>query len=67
MDHLSATTLATAAGWLGAGGTVIAYALLTTDRIEARSRAFQGLNAAGAGLLALSAASHQSWPSTTVH
>ncbi|WP_299053129.1 hypothetical protein [uncultured Nocardioides sp.] len=67
MDHLSATTLATAAGWLGAGGTVVAYTLLTTDRIAARSRTFQGLNAAGAALLALSAATHSSWPSTAVN
>ena len=35
-------------GWLGAGLILLAYLLLSTGRIAARSAAYQGLNLAGA-------------------
>ena len=56
-----------AAGWLGAVATVGAYALVTQRRIEPDSMRFQGLNAAGATLLATSAAATGAWPSLTVN
>jgi len=54
-------------GWVGAVGTISAYALVSTSRLAPTSRAFQGTNAVGATLLALSAASAGSWPSTFVN
>lgn len=59
--------LLTSAGWCGAAGTIAAYALVSTRRLAPDSRAFQGTNAVGASLLALSAAAAQSWPSTAVN
>jgi hypothetical protein len=54
-------------GWAGAAGTVAAYALVSTRRLAADSRAFQGTNAVGAAFLAASAAAAHSWPSTAVN
>jgi len=59
--------LLAAGGWVGAVGTITAYALVSTSRLAPTSRAFQGTNAVGATLLALSAASAGSWPSTFVN
>jgi len=65
MEHL--VVMAAAGGWIGAAGTVVAYWWVSTLRITPDSTTFQGMNAASAALLALSAASSQSWPSTTVN
>lgn len=54
-------------GWLGAAGTITAYALVSTRRLAPDSRAFQGTNAVGAAFLAGSAAAAHSWPSTAVN
>jgi hypothetical protein len=50
-------------GWVGALGTVGAYALVSQRRLDAQSLRFQAINAVGAGMLALSALSHDNWPS----
>lgn len=35
-------------GWIGAGLILLAYALLTAGKLEARSLAYQGMNVVGA-------------------
>ena len=50
-------------GWVGALGTVGAYALVSRQRLDANSLRFQAVNAGGAALLAVSAMSHGNWPS----
>jgi len=50
-------------GWVGALGTVGAYALVSRQRLDASSLRFQAVNAGGAALLALSAMSHGNWAS----
>lgn len=50
-------------GWIGALGTVAAYALVSNKRLDAGSLRFQAVNAMGAGMLGLSAASHGNWAS----
>ncbi len=54
---------ASSVGWVGAVGTVGAYALVSQRRLEAHSLRFQMTNAICAALLALSALSARSWPS----
>ena len=51
------------AGWLGALGTMGAYALVSQRRLHAHSLRYQAINAVGASLLALSALSADNWPS----
>lgn len=48
-------------GWVGALGTVSAYALVSRRRLDASSMRFQATNALGAVLLGLSAMSHGNW------
>jgi hypothetical protein len=57
----------TLAGWLGALGTVTAYALLTFGKLTSTSATFQSLNIAGAALLCVSATVGQAWPSAAVN
>lgn len=56
-------TAASIAGWVGALCTVSAYALVTQRRLSPESLKFQGMNLAGAALLACSSASSGAWPS----
>jgi len=56
--------VATSVGWVGAVGTVVAYALVSRRRLDANSMRFQTINVVGAGLLAVSAMSASNWPST---
>jgi hypothetical protein len=53
----------TTLGWVGALGTVAAYALVSQRRMDAHSLRFQAINTVGAGMLAISAMGHHSWPS----
>lgn len=50
-------------GWVGAVGTVGAYALVSQRRMDATSLRFQLINVVCAALLAVSALSVRSWPS----
>ena len=56
--------VATSVGWVGAVGTVGAYALVSRSRLDANSMRFQTVNVVSAGLLAVSALSVHNWPST---
>ena len=53
--------------WAGGAATLVAYGLVSTGRLEARSGLFQALNLVGAAALAASAARHGAWPSTAVN
>jgi hypothetical protein len=57
------TMMATSVGWIGAAGTVGAYALVSLRRLDAHSLRFQLINVMGAALLAISALSTHNWPS----
>ena len=65
VDLVSITFLpyASTLGWVGAIGTVLAYALVSMRVLSATSRTFQAVNALGAALLTVSALAHDSWPS----
>ncbi|WP_445997120.1 CBU_0592 family membrane protein [Okibacterium fritillariae] len=64
---MDSSLLLTLAGWLGALGTVTAYALLTFGKLTSTSALFQSLNIAGAALLCVSATVSQAWPSAAVN
>lgn len=64
---MDSSLLLTLAGWLGALGTVTAYALLTFGKLTSTSAIFQSLNIAGAALLCVSATVSQAWPSAAVN
>jgi hypothetical protein len=51
-------------GWIGAVGTVGAYAMVSQRRMEAHSIRFQMINVVCAALLSISALSMHNWPST---
>lgn len=55
--------VATSVGWVGAVGTVGAYALVSRSRLDANSMRFQLINVVGASLLAVSALTAGNWPS----
>lgn len=63
----AAQILLTLAGWTGAISAVVAYGLVTMQRISPDSLLFQGLNIVGAGLLSVSASVHSAWPSAVVN
>jgi hypothetical protein len=54
---------ASTVGWVGAVGTVGAYALVSQRRLDAHSLRFQTTNVACAAALSLSALSVHNWPS----
>lgn len=55
--------VAATGGWIGAVGTVGAYAMVSQRRMEAHSLRFQTINVACAALLSVSALSVSNWPS----
>ena len=55
--------VAATGGWIGAVGTVGAYALVSQRRMEAHSIRFQVINVVCAVLLCASALSVHNWPS----
>jgi len=55
--------VAATGGWIGAVGTVGAYALVSQRRMEAHSLRFQTINVVCAALLSVSALSVDNWPS----
>lgn len=56
--------VAATGGWIGAVGTVGAYAMVSQRRMEAHSLRFQTINVVCAALLSISAMSVHNWPST---
>lgn len=61
------TAWISAAGWLGAGLVLAAYALLSARRLHGNSPTFQMLNLVGSAGLAASAASAGALPSAVVN
>lgn len=55
------------AGWIGAGLILLAYALVSAGRIEARSAPFQLLNLFGAAGFVLNSGYHGAWPSAILN
>ena len=55
--------LAAALGWLGTGGTLLAYALLSKGRLSSQSRRYAVLNTAGGLSGGIAAALYGAWPS----
>jgi hypothetical protein len=55
------------AGWVGAGLILLAYALVSAGRIEARSVPFQLMNLVGAAGFVLNSGFHGAWPSAILN
>jgi hypothetical protein len=55
------------AGWIGAGLILLGYALVSTGRVEARSRPFQLMNLFGAAGFVVNSAFHGAWPSAILN
>ena len=56
-----------AIGWVGAAALLIAYAMVSSRRLEADSAAYQLLNIGGSVLLAANTVYYGSYPSTFVN
>ncbi len=54
-------------GWLGAGGVLLAYALVSTGRVASASYAYQLLNLVGAAALAWNTLYYMAYPSTALN
>jgi len=61
------TVLIEAVGWLGALLILLAYALLSTGRIEGRSRVYQWLNLVGAAGFIVNSGWKGAWPSAALN
>jgi len=56
-----------AIGWVGAAALLVAYAMVSSRKLEAHSAAFQLLNVGGSVLLATNTVFYGSYPSTFVN
>ncbi len=56
-----------AVGWLGAAALLVAYAMVSSRRLEGHSPVFQLLNVGGSLLLAANTIFYGSYPSTFVN
>jgi hypothetical protein len=54
-------------GWIGAGGVLAAYALVSTGKVRAASHTYQWLNLVGAAGLAVNTFYYTSYPSTALN
>ena len=55
------------AGWAGVASLLLAYALVSTRRVEGDAAAYQLLNLAGSGLLLINSFYHGAYPSVGVN
>lgn len=55
------------AGWTGALGLLLAYALLSGGRVAAASPTYLALNLGGSAGLAVNGIAHGAWPSTALN
>ncbi|MGL6043661.1 MAG: CBU_0592 family membrane protein [Sandaracinobacteroides sp.] len=55
------------AGWLGAILILLAYALVSTGRLDPRGALFQWLNLVGAAGFVVNSGFHGAWPSTILN
>ncbi|GAA2749842.1 MULTISPECIES: CBU_0592 family membrane protein [Kitasatospora] len=60
-------TAVTAAGWIGAGLLLAAYALASAGRIRPAGSAFQLLNLFGSAALTVNSGYHHAWPSAVLN
>ena len=56
-----------AAGWIGAGLILGSYILVSTGRLEGRSRTFQWMNIIGAAGFVVNSGWHRAIPSTVLN
>lgn len=56
-----------AIGWAGAAFLLVAYCLVSAERIRAGGVAFQVLNLLGAAALTANSAYHRAWPSAVLN
>ena len=56
-----------AAGWIGAGLILGSYILVSTGRLDGRSRTFQWMNVAGAAGFVVNSGAHGAIPSTVLN
>ena len=56
-----------AAGWIGAGLILGSYILVSTGRLEGRSRTFQWMNIVGAAGFVVNSGRHRAIPSTVLN
>ena len=61
------TILIEAAGWIGAGLILGSYILVSTGRLEGRSRTFQWMNIVGAAGFVVNSGWHGAIPSTVLN
>jgi hypothetical protein len=54
-------------GWLGAALVIVAYALVSFNRLSPASFRYQALNIVGSVLLIVNTAWHAAWPSAVVN
>ena len=54
-------------GWIGAGGVLAAYALVSTGRVQSASYKYQVLNFFGAAALAINTLYYMAYPSTALN
>jgi hypothetical protein len=54
-------------GWVGAALVVVAYALVSFDRLSPATLRYQALNILGSIALIVNTAWHAAWPSTAVN
>jgi len=54
-------------GWIGAAALLVAYAMVSSRKVEGHSSAFQLLNVGGSVLLAANAIFYGAYPSTFVN
>jgi len=55
------------AGWVGVAALLVAYFLVSTQRVEGRSVPYQLLNAGGSGLLILNSYYYGAFPSVGIN
>ena len=61
------TILIEAAGWIGAALILGSYVLVSTGRLEGRSRTFQSMNIGGAAGFVVNSGAHGAIPSTVLN
>ena len=54
-------------GWIGSAAVVCAYALISLNTLNSRSRVYQALNLVGSLGLVINTAYHRAYPSTFVN
>ena len=54
-------------GWIGSAAVITAYALISLNKLNSRSKLYQGLNLAGSVGLIVNTAYYRAYPSTVVN